>query len=277
MADLTNTSCPSCGAPQPERFCARCGEKRITTHDYSIVHFAEHALEMLTHFDFRSIRALKRLVTEPGELTRSYLSGRRRAVLGPIQLFVILNLVFAFSGMNSFSTPLFIQMGDGPFRALKRGMAADAIAHSGLSGEAFARTFDQNAGTQGKSWVFAMIPAMSLCLAVLYGFRRYFFEHLIFATHFYAFMLLLTMVLIKPAGWIVEYAHLNVKWQVLDFRVSMVILSGLTIYLYLAMRRAHGDSRVAAGARALTLGFLIYPILLAYRFLLFFVTLYTMH
>ena len=30
-----------------------------------------------------------------------------------------------------------------------------------------------------------MIPVLALCVAVAYGFRRFYFEHLIFATHFY--------------------------------------------------------------------------------------------
>jgi hypothetical protein len=34
-----------------------------------------------------------------------------------------------------------------------------------------------------------MIPMFALVLALLYGFRRYFFVHLIFSAHVYAFIL----------------------------------------------------------------------------------------
>src|SRR4051812_39674260 len=109
MTDVIDATCQSCGAPQPARFCAHCGEKRITTHDYSIVHYAEHLLEIFTHFDFRSFRAMYALVVKPGLLTRDYLHGRRRHYVGPIQLFVIVNIVFAFLGANTFRTPLRVQ------------------------------------------------------------------------------------------------------------------------------------------------------------------------
>ena len=38
LQNSTAARCASCGALQPERFCERCGEKRITTHDYSAAH-----------------------------------------------------------------------------------------------------------------------------------------------------------------------------------------------------------------------------------------------
>ena len=120
--------CPSCGAAIDGRFCAACGEKRVTAHDYSITHFAEHVLESLTHFDFKSLRAVRTLVTRPGRLTRDYLDGRRRGYIGPIQLFVIVNVVFALVGPNSFRTPLSVQEHDRPFPALKQSLVARAIA-----------------------------------------------------------------------------------------------------------------------------------------------------
>lgn len=117
------------------RFCDRCGERRISRHDYSIVHFFEHAAEALTHFDLKSLlRALKILMLQPGELMRAYLDGRRKPFIGPIQLFVVLNLVFALLG--------------------------------------------------GQTFRVALSTKDTGC-----GFRRYFYEHLVFSTHIHAFLL----------------------------------------------------------------------------------------
>src|SRR5204863_4719458 len=132
-------------------------------------------------------RAVKVIFSKPGEPSRAYLEGRRRSFVGPVQLFVIVNVVFVLIGGNVFKTPLRTQEDRWPFRGMKRAMAAAAIEHSGLSRESFERDFDRNAGTQSKTWVFSMIPVLALCLAMLYGFRRYYFEHLVFATHFYTF------------------------------------------------------------------------------------------
>jgi hypothetical protein len=51
---------------------------------------------------------------------------------------------------------------------------------------------------------------------------------------------------------------------------------GIVGYLSRALRRVFGGGRAAAVARTLGMTVLIYPIVLTYRFLLFFVTLWTM-
>jgi hypothetical protein len=167
------------------RFCADCGEKHITSHDYSMVHFAEHLLESLTHFDVRSFRAVGLLAVKPGELTRAFLDGRRRRLVGPIQLFIIINVVFALVGANTFRTPLRVQRGSWMAESKERWIEHAKEARQ-VSTEEFEREFDRNAALQAKTWIFTMIPAYALLLAVLYGFRRFFFEHLVFATHFMA-------------------------------------------------------------------------------------------
>lgn len=277
MTEVANIVCQSCGAQLTGKFCEQCGEQRITTHDYSIVHFFEHALETFTHFDYRSLRALKVLFTQPGELTRAYLRGKRKAFVGPIQMFVIVNVVYAFIGGTTFKTPLKTQEHDKPFPEMKSAMVARAIEHGNLTREEFAKAFDSNAGAQGKTWIFAMIPALAFWLAVVYGFRRYYFEHLVFATHFYAFMLLF----ILAASVVIQLALLVVGIrpgaQRLDYAISLAALGGLVLYLYMALRRTYGGGKVATAIRAVAVGAAIYPILIGYRFLLFFVTLNTIH
>lgn len=269
--------CPTCGAGIDNRFCGACGEQRVNAHDYSIAHFAEHVLESLTHFDFKSLRAVKMLVAWPGRLTRDYLDGRRRGYIGPVQLFVIVNIIFALAGPNSFRTPLAVQEHDRPFPALKQSLVARAIAARSVEREEFRRSFDDAAGLQGKTWVFAMIPLFAIATAVLYGFRRYFFEHLIFATHVLAFVMAWILVLSRGIGGLLWLRGARLTNQEMDNLVSGIVLAGMALYIFFGLRRVFGDRAVAAAARALAVTVLFYPILLTYRFLLFFVTLQTMH
>jgi len=44
MSQVSVDACLSCGAPQTGKFCAECGEKRISAHDYSLLHFGESLL-----------------------------------------------------------------------------------------------------------------------------------------------------------------------------------------------------------------------------------------
>jgi hypothetical protein len=277
MSGPPATPCPTCGAAIEGQFCGACGEKRVSAHDYSIAHFAEHALESLTHFDFRSLRAFVTLVRRPGLLTRDYLDGRRRATIGPIQLFVIVNVLFALVGPNSFRTPLSVQEHDRPFPALKRSLVASAISARAVDHEEFRRSFDDAAGLQGKTWVFAMIPLFAIATAGLYGFRRYFFAHLIFATHVLAFVMAWILVLSRAIGGLLMLRSAQLTNQEIDDLVSAIVLVGMATYLFFALRRVFGDGALAAATRALAVTLLFYPILLTYRFLLFFVTLQAMH
>jgi hypothetical protein len=269
--------CPTCGARIDGRFCGSCGEQKISAHDYSITHFAEHIFESLTHFDFKSLRAVKMLVARPGRLTRDYLDGRRRGSVGPVQLFVIVNIVFALMGPNSFRTPLSVQEHDRPFPALKQSIVTRAIATRSVAREEFRRSFDDAAGLQGKTWVFAMIPLFAIATAVLYGFRRYFFEHLIFATHVLAFVMAWILVVSYGVGGLLSLRGVRLTNQEMDGLVSGIVLAGMALYIFFGLRRVFGDRAVAAAARALAVTLLFYPILLTYRFLLFFVTIQTMH
>lgn len=269
--------CPTCGTAIQDRFCGVCGEKRVTAGDYSIAHFAGHVVESLTNFDFKTLRALLTLVRRPGTLTRDYLDGRRRGSLGPIQLFVIVNVAFALSGSIAFRTPLATQQHDPPFPAFKRSLIAGAIERRALSPEEFRHSFDDAAGLQAKTWVFAMIPLFALVTAALYGFRRYLFEQLIFATHTLAFLLAWLLVIQLVLLGIQSAAGVELSVPNRDTVSSIATLLGLAVYLVPAFRRAFGDGRASATARALAVTVLLYPIVLTYRFLLFFVTLQTMH
>src|SRR5262245_39881035 len=160
---MSLVQCVSCGSELVGNYCSKCGEKRPSRHDYSVLHFFENAFETFTHFDFKSLRAFKILLFKPGELTRSYLDGRRKPYVGPIQLFIIVNIAFAVFGWNSFRTPLRVQLHDPPFVALKQAKVAEAKAYRTITDEAFEKEFDSSAGLQAKTWIFTMIPMLALC------------------------------------------------------------------------------------------------------------------
>jgi len=271
MTQVTSGLCVSCGAPRAHNYCAKCGEKLVSTHDYSIAHFSAHIVEALTHFDVKSLRALKVLALRPGELTRAYLEGRRKPHIGPIQLFVILNVVFALLGGQTFRVALSSQNSP-PFADAKRALAARTQARLAVDDVEFEKEFLHEGATQAKTWVFLMIPLFAFALAALFGFRRYFFEHLIFSTHVHAFILGWLIV----AGITIAWAFRSIGGAVRPYSnavVTVVILVGLLVYLHAAIRRAYGGGRLPAAARALTMTVLWIPILEIYRRLLFFITL----
>lgn len=103
--------CPTCHAFIQARFCAVCGETRPSRRPRTVIGFLWGAAARLLDADNRLFRSLYRLLVRPGALTVAFLRGRRQPFLGPLQLFVTINVayfLFATSGVgpNTFHTPL---------------------------------------------------------------------------------------------------------------------------------------------------------------------------
>ena len=96
-AAAEQAACPECGEPIAERFCTRCGEKRVEARDYSLRHFLVEALNVIANLESPIPRSFFALLFRPGLLTSEYLAGRRKRYLKPLQLFVLCNLIFFFA------------------------------------------------------------------------------------------------------------------------------------------------------------------------------------
>ncbi len=86
--------CASCGAALAGPFCHLCGEKRLDRHDYALGHFLEHTLDAFTHFDFKVLHSIWSLLRRPGQMTADVLAGRRQPWAKPLQVFLIVNLLY---------------------------------------------------------------------------------------------------------------------------------------------------------------------------------------
>ena len=93
MSTVSQAHCVGCGAAVTGRYCADCGE-HTGPHDYSMKHFLEEVLESTAHVDGRVFASFRSLLTRPGQLTSHFLSGRRKAQMGPVQMFVVCNVLY---------------------------------------------------------------------------------------------------------------------------------------------------------------------------------------
>src|SRR3954467_7770178 len=90
-------ACPSCGGETRGRFCGMCGEKEVTQHDYSLLHYLKELATAVTSLETNLFRSIWLLLSKPGLLSREYFDGRRVRYMKPLQLFVLLNVVYYFS------------------------------------------------------------------------------------------------------------------------------------------------------------------------------------
>jgi hypothetical protein len=287
-----DVACVTCSARLVGRYCHACGEKRADERDLTLAGFARYALDAATNVDARLYRSLRWLVGRPGVLTREFVAGRRQPYLGPLQLFLLANLVFFVLlqtgwGTTAFTTDLIYHRTQpvygpvaerlitehvGTIRQPEPGMTfAERLELLTEEQAEFRARFNRAQPRYANSLVILMVPLLALALRLLRR-RTLFVRELVFSVHFLAFLLLFLKVIPLPVLlllpiWPAAAVTLNDN----ELWVGVLLVSGLFGYLTLAFRNAHGDGRVAAAVRAAAALPLLLLVVTIYRGVLFFV------
>ncbi len=268
--------CVSCGAVLHGPYCCQCGEKVVRPEDYSVRRFLKEAGTQIFNIDNRLFKSFWMLIKKPGYLTQAYLKGQRKAWLKPVQLFLISNILFflaqPITHTNSFNTTLNSHLNRQTYSPLIRKIIKpDQIEN--LS--SYERRFNSLTRRYARTFIFLLIPLAAFLMA-LFTMRkkRYFFEHLIFVTHFLAFFLLtaftiwnLLAIQAKPLYEGNEF----LSW-LLATEMGFTVTFGVIFFWYMipALRRVYGDSLPVAIFKSFALYFLLTFILYQiYRFALF--------
>jgi len=174
--------CPSCGTPLAGEFCHGCGERRRAPEELSLRHSVREFVDDMFDVDSRALRSLRVLLFRPGELALEYIQGRRRPYLGPLRMY-----------LTVFTVTLFVillvpqaqpESSSGLTGLMKQGVHALAVRR-GMTDAAMEKVL-QDTTAQHVTWLSVLIPLvfagfLYLCFRRR---RRWFGEHLVFATHF---------------------------------------------------------------------------------------------
>ena len=87
-------TCPTCNNIVTTRYCPACGESPPNKHDLTFRGFYAQLFHAFTDIDGRLLRSFRCLLTHPGVLSVAYVQGRRKPYLGPLQLFLVANVLF---------------------------------------------------------------------------------------------------------------------------------------------------------------------------------------
>lgn len=91
------TKCPSCGSYRAGRYCAECGERFLSSDDLQLKHFLfEQLPHECLHVDGKLPRTLRLLFSKPGALGVNYVEGRRQRFVGPLRIYLVLFLLHLF-------------------------------------------------------------------------------------------------------------------------------------------------------------------------------------
>jgi hypothetical protein len=276
----TPWTCPNCATVVTTPFCPSCGERPVGPLDLSLKGIGAQLIKTAAGLDGRVLRSLRALLRHPGSLTLAYGEGRRKPFVGPFQLFLIANVVFfavqSLTHTRVFSSPLDSHLHHQDWSALAQDLVARRLATTQTTLDRFAPLFDRGVVLNAKSLVIAMAAPFALLLPLVFPRSRQPFSiHVVFALHLYAFLLLLFCVALGVAAVDVLFGGTGLASARIDNILTALILTGSTIYLYLAsgtVYRVTGWTRVA---RALLLALAVGVIVVGYRFAIFVVTLYT--
>jgi hypothetical protein len=306
-------NCITCDAPLTGRYCSACGEKSVHEQDLTLRAFAHYAVEAVTNADAKLYVSLRRLFRRPGVLTREFVAGRRKPYVGPLQLFLVSNLLFFVLlqmgfGWDTFTTDLawhrtqavyggtaaaLIEERVGPIPPREGRRFNEWIESWTEEQQELRSRFNDASPRYANSMVILMIPLFALGIRLLRR-RGLFVRDLVFSMHLYAFMLLLTIVIsilmlvgIVIPGRIALSAGLD-SVPAIDalFRgidallnselfITALFVTPLLAYVGAGFRTAYGDSTSAALLRAVAALMIIFFALIAYRGILFFVVFWT--
>ncbi len=283
----TNQQCPSCAQPLLGRFCHQCGEKQFKVADISARKVSSHIFSSITEVDGKLLSSLRLLLVKPGRLTIDYLSGVRKNRLSPFQLLLLINIIFflmaAYLGHSPFTTRLAFHTNSSNFihQPVAKKMVDSHLQASGESREVYSKRFNARVDVQAKSLVMLMVPMLALAVWVLYPQQNYpAVSCLIFATHLFAYMLLVNSfvapLLSELMSWFVINLSIPIKEDNFEWIYSAFFFSFYGVYFYLAAKNVYQGNALSNFMKSVVFMAVVYWIYLIYRMVLFFTTFYSL-
>ncbi|MEL7312872.1 MAG: DUF3667 domain-containing protein [Pseudomonadota bacterium] len=279
-------------------YCSVCGERRLDPSDRTVAALTKTFLASVTDLDSRVYRTLRTLITAPGMLSSAFARGQRKPFLGPVQLFILANVVYfllqPFAAHSGYNTPLEFQLDR---QAYSRTLpVAEWVAESrqvtGRSEDVFAAVYNNQSEVLAKSLVFLMVPMFALLMsALMAGTGRLTADHVVFALHYYAFELLVMhslFMMIWPrlvlavGGPLIDSldadqaanAVRSTMHVLLEFAGPILVLGP---YLYFSTLRFYETSRWRAAVTAAIALLCLIGIAVVYRVILLIATLFTIN
>jgi hypothetical protein len=290
MSEEAGTLCVSCGQPLNGRYCSQCGERALAPDEFALRRFVAETAHDITSADAKLYRSFWLLIRRPGLLTLEYLRGKRVPYLRPIQLFLLANLVYfvvqPYTGYSGFNTALqgqwYGQFYSEPLHIRER--VERKVAERGTTMDSYTTAFNRRSSIYARTLTAVMIPLLGLAVALVFAAqRRPLASHFVFATHFMAWQLIVVMsAFLFLLGLAIPYLNAFLEWGSATGLPGMGLLEVLLKefgslllqlpYLYLAVVAVYRTGRLASALGALALTTLLLFVVIAYRFMLFWVT-----
>ena len=273
--------CATCGVVVTGPFCASCGEKVVDEEALTLRGFAAGAFTSLTDLERGLWPTVKLLLTRPGFLTVEYLAGRRLRYLRPFRLFLLVNVLYflvqPYSGSNTYNTTLRSHLERQFYSEQVAAIVTPELAERGIDRTDFEPGFNRLSSGFARSLIIVLVPCLAAVVALRYRRRGVpAVGHLVFALHYLAYFLLagsiglgfLTVGLVEA----LRAADRPLPSWFNELTGTLALMAVGMLYLVPAVRRVYGAGWLDAALFSLGLSFLFFPVVILYRYLLFWVT-----
>jgi Protein of unknown function (DUF3667) len=280
--DTIERTCKNCEHVFIGRYCNRCGEKVVEKYERSIRFFIDSVFNAFTFIEGKFWRTLKIVLTQPGAYTKHFIEGVRQRYMKPIAFFFVGNVIFflfPFFG-NTFSTLLIHQKSQTGYGSIVQSTVDRQLTKKSVTYEEFEKAYNAQSFNTTKTILVLIIPIFAF-FTLLVNFSRtgYFSDHLLLSAEFMSFLIFVDMIIlpliILPTFLLLRNGF-GLEISLGDKVMTPIISTTLLYFLIRAEKRLY-DLRwwKAIGKGALLFGF-FFITLQTYRFMLFFVTIWTM-
>jgi len=189
---VVQTSCLNCSASVEGGFCQRCGQSVRENSDRSIGKLLSDFLGNVFFLDNRFLLSVRYLFAMPGRMTVEFIEGKRKKFISPVTLFLFINLIYYFvSPLSDYSLSLYDQVYGQPYSEWIVNLVKDKMRNEGLEGAAYGITYQNMSDSISKSIMILNVPIIAVVVNLItFKRRRFYFDNLIFAFHFFTFFLL---------------------------------------------------------------------------------------
>ncbi|MEO6080523.1 MAG: DUF3667 domain-containing protein [Steroidobacteraceae bacterium] len=273
-------NCPTCNVTIGTPHCPVCGERLPSAHDLSLRGLLHHLFTAFTSIDSRLIRSFKMLLSRPGALTQAFVRGQRKPYVGPLELFIVANVIFfatqSLTKVNILSATLDAHLNNEKWSATAQALVAARLASAHTTVEHYAPVFDMAIVVYAKSLIFLMTLPFSLLLPLLFLRRRQpFAAHVVFSLHFHSFVLLLFCLSLLLVAANEFFGGDGVNSLAIASVVNIGNLLVCAGYLFFATRVAYGSRGILQVLKIPLLALAVGGIFEGYRFVVFLITLYS--
>jgi hypothetical protein len=274
--------CKNCDHVFHGRYCNQCGEKVVEKYERSIRFFIDSVFNAFTFIEGKFWRTLKMVLTQPGAYSKHFTEGVRQRYMKPIAFFFVGNVIFflfPFFG-NTFSTLLVHQKTQTGYGVIVQQVVDRQLAKTSQSYDEFEKAYNAQSFNTTKTILVLVIPIFAFFVCVVnYSKTGFFSDHLLFAAEFMSFLIFVDMIIlpliILPIFLLLKNGF-NIVIPLGDNVMIPIITTTLLYFLIGAEKRLYNLRWwKAIGKGALLFGF-FFITLQTYRFMLFFVTIWTL-